>query len=235
MRRSKSWRSLYGQCWGINQISLLRINNHQNELTMPHLPPTLAYRQAFIQDQLNASARTMARTYEDCTGDIIKAVDAIIRAYNHHRKILLCGNGGSAGDAQHLATEMVIRMNPAIKRPGLPAIALTADSTLLTAGANDIGYDQVFARSVEALGQEGDVLIGLSTSGKSESVNNAMRLARAMKMTTIALGGRGGGPMKELADIAIIVPSDETAHIQEGHIAIGHIIFTMVENEMYSG
>lgn len=202
---------------------------------MSHLPLTLLARQAFIQDQLNASATTMTRTFEECARDIIKAVDAIIGAYNRRKKVLLCGNGGSAGDAQHLATEMVIRMNPGIKRPGLPAIALTADSTLLTAGANDIGYDQTFARAVEALGEDGDVLIGLSTSGKSESVNNAMRLARKKGIATIALGGRGGGPMRELADIAIIIPSDDTAHIQEGHIAVGHIIFTMVENEMYGG
>jgi D-sedoheptulose 7-phosphate isomerase len=200
---------------------------------MSHLPSSLDSRQAFIQDQLSASARTMTRTFDTCLLDISKAVDVIIGAYNRRNKVLLCGNGGSAGDAQHLATEMVIRMNPTIKRPGLPAIALTADSTLLTAGANDIGYDQVFARAVEALGEEGDVLIGLSTSGRSESVNNAMRLARTRKMTTIALGGRGGGPMKELADVAIIIPSDDTAHIQEGHIAVGHIIFTLVENEMY--
>ncbi len=202
---------------------------------MSHLPLTILARQAFIQDELNASARTKTKIFEECARDIIKAVDAIIGAYNRHKKILLCGNGGSAADAQHLATEMVIRMNPAIKRPGLPAIALTADSTLLTAGANDIGYDQVFARAVEALGEEGDVLIGLSTSGKSESVNNAMRLARTKGLTTIALGGRGGGAMKELADVAIIVPSDDTARIQEGHITIGHIIFSLVENEMYGG
>jgi D-sedoheptulose 7-phosphate isomerase len=202
---------------------------------MAHLPLTVLARQAFIQDQLYASAATMTSTFEKCARDIISAVDAIIGAYNRRKKVLLCGNGGSAGDAQHLATEMVIRMNPALKRPGLPAIALTADSTLLTAGANDIGYDNTFARAVEALGEEGDVLIGLSTSGKSESVNNAMRAARVKKMTTIALGGRGGGPMKELADVAIIIPSDDTAHIQEGHIAVGHIIFTIVENEMYGG
>ncbi len=202
---------------------------------MAHLPLTVLAREAYIQDQLKASATTKTRIAEECTRDIIKAVDAIIGAYNRHKKVLLCGNGGSAGDAQHLATEMVIRMSPAIKRPGLPAIALTADSTLLTAGANDLGYDQVFARAVEALGEEGDVLIGLSTSGKSESVNQAMHMARTKKMSVVAFGGRGGGPMKELADVAIIVPSDDTARIQEGHITIGHIIFAMVENEMYGG
>jgi D-sedoheptulose 7-phosphate isomerase len=205
------------------------------QITMAHLPLTLLARQAFIQDELNASAQTKTRIFEQCTRDIIRAVDTIIGAYNRRKKLLLCGNGGSAADAQHLATEMVIRMNPAIKRPGLPAIALTADSTLLTAGANDIGYDQVFSRSVEALGEEGDVLIALSTSGNSESVNNALRMARQRKLASIALGGRDGGAMKPLADISIIVPSNDTARIQEGHITIGHIIFAMVENEMYGG
>ncbi len=215
--------------------SVLNYHSHHMCSVMSHLPLTILAREAFIHDELKANAAATARISEECTRDIIKAVDAIIGAYNRHKKVLLCGNGGSAGDAQHLATEMVIRMNPAIKRPGLPAIALTADSTLLTAGANDIGYDNVFARAVEALGEEGDVLIGLSTSGKSGSVNNAMKLARAKKMTVVAFGGRGGGPMKEFADIAIIVPSDDTARIQEGHITIGHIIFAMVENEMYGG
>jgi len=145
----------------------------------------------------------------------------------------LCGNGGSAADAQHLATEFVIRLNPKIQRPGLPAIALTTDTSLLTAGANDIGYDNVFSRSVEALGVNGDILIGLSTSGNSESVNNAFRKAREKGMKTIALLGRDGGKSKELVDLAVIVPSSDTQRIQEGHITIGHIIFQEVEQEMF--
>ena len=148
--------------------------------------------------------------------------------------MLLCGNGGSAADSQHLATEFVIRMNPAIKRPGLPAIALTTDSSMLTAGANDIGYDNVFAREVEALGSLGDVLIGISTSGRSESVNRAVTTAKGKGMATIGFLGGDGGAMKELVDVAIIVPSPDTQRIQEGHITIGHIICGLAERELFA-
>jgi D-sedoheptulose 7-phosphate isomerase len=200
---------------------------------MAHLPLTLVYRQSFIQDSLKASAETKQKIAQQCTGDISKAVDFIIRAFNNKKKIMLCGNGGSAADAQHLATEFVIRLNPKIKRPGLPAIALTTDTSNLTAGANDIGYDNVFSRSVEALGQEGDVLIGISTSGNSASVNNALIKAREMKISTIGFLGKDGGAAKELCDIAVVVPSNDTQRIQEGHITIGHIIFQEVEQEMF--
>lgn len=200
---------------------------------MAHLPLTLVYRQSFIQDSLKASAETKKKIAEECTGDISKAIDFIIRAFNNKKKVMLCGNGGSAADAQHLATEFVIRLSPAIKRPGLPAIALTTDASNLTAGANDIGYDNVFSRSVEALGQDGDILIGISTSGNSASVNNAFMKAREMKITTIGFLGKDGGSAKELCDIAIIVPSHDTQRIQEGHITIGHIIFQEVEQEMF--
>ncbi len=200
---------------------------------MAHLPLTLVYRQSFIQDSLKASAATKVKIVEQCMGDISKAIDFIIRAFNNKKKVMLCGNGGSAADAQHLATEFVIRLNPKIKRPGLPAIALTTDVSNLTAGANDIGYDNVFARSIEALGQEGDILIGISTSGNSASVNNAFAKAREMKINTIGLLGKDGGKAKELCDIAIVVPSDDTQRIQEGHITIGHIIFQEVEQEMF--
>lgn len=200
---------------------------------MAHLPLTLVYRQSFIQDSLKASASMKQKIAERCTGDISKAIDFIIRAFNNKKKIMLCGNGGSAADAQHLAAEFVIRLSPNIKRPGLPAIALTTDTSNLTAGANDIGYDNVFARSVEALGQEGDILIGISTGGNSPSVNNAFIKAREMKINTIGFLGKDGGKAKELCDIAIIVPSDDTQRIQEGHITIGHIIFQEVEQEMF--
>lgn len=200
---------------------------------MPHLPLTILARQAFIEDELNASAATKKRIFEHCADKIIKAVDALIKALNAKNKILLCGNGGSAADAQHLATEFVIRMDPAIKRPGIPAIALTTDTSMLTAGANDIGYDNVFARAVEALGSRGDVLIGISTSGRSESVNRAVQMARSKGMTTIGFLGNDGGATKDLVDIPIIVPSSDTQRIQEGHITIGHILCALVEREMY--
>jgi len=200
---------------------------------MAHLPITILTRQAFIQDELRASADTTMRIIERCTDTIVKSVDLIIHTLNQHGKILLCGNGGSAADAQHIATEFVIRMSPTIKRPGIPAIALTTDSSMLTAGANDIGYDNVFARAVQALGSKEDVLIGISTSGRSESVNNAMRAARERGMSTIGLLGRDGGTTKDLSDVAIIVPSDDTQRIQEGHGAIGHIVCALVERELY--
>jgi D-sedoheptulose 7-phosphate isomerase len=200
---------------------------------MAHLPLTLVYRQSFIQDSLKASADVKLKIAEHCSADISKAIDMIVSAFNKKKKILLCGNGGSAADAQHLAAEFVIRLAPNIKRPGLPAIALTTDTSALTAGSNDFGYDMVFARSVEALGDEGDVLIGISTSGNSASVNNAFVKARDKKMATVAFLGKDGGKSKDLVDLAIVVPSDDTQRIQEGHITIGHIIFQEVEQEMF--
>jgi D-sedoheptulose 7-phosphate isomerase len=200
---------------------------------MAHLPISLLARQAFIQDELQASADVKRKIFEQCNDKIIKAVDILIGALNQRKKILLCGNGGSAADSQHLATEFVIRMNPSIKRPGIPAIALSTDSSMLTAGANDIGYDNVFARAVEALGSEGDVLIGISTSGKSESVNRAITMASSRGMKTIGLLGKDGGTTKDLVTLAIIVPSNDTQRIQEGHITIGHILCALVEREMY--
>jgi D-sedoheptulose 7-phosphate isomerase len=200
---------------------------------MAHLPLTILARQAYVQDELTASAAVKQKIFETCTDKILKAVDVIILALNQKRKLLLCGNGGSAADAQHLATEFVIRMNPALKRPAIPALALTTDSSMLTGGANDIGYDNVFARATEALGVPGDVLIGISTSGTSASVNLALKAARARGMGTIGLLGRDGGTAKDLVDVPIIVPSQDTQRIQEGHIAIGHIICGLVERELY--
>ena len=200
---------------------------------MAHLPLTLVYRQRFIEDSLKASAETKMKIAESCSAEISKAIDLIIKALNGKKKLLLCGNGGSAADAQHLATEFVVRLSPTIKRPGLPAIALTTDTSNLTAAANDIGYDNVFARSIEALGNEGDVLIGITTSGNSPSINNAFTAAKARGMVTIGLLGKDGGQSKSLVDLAIIVPSSDTQRIQEGHITIGHIIFQEVEQEMF--
>lgn len=200
---------------------------------MAHLPITILAREAYIKDELTASAETKKKIIDACSNTIVKAVDTLINALNNKKKILFAGNGGSAADSQHLATEFVIRMNPNIRRPGIAALALSTDSSMLTAGANDIGYDNVFARAVEALGNDGDVLIGISTSGKSESVNNAFRMAKSKGMKTIAFLGKDGGASKDLCDVAIIVPSNDTQRIQEGHITIGHIICGLVETEMY--
>ncbi len=201
---------------------------------MAHLPLTILARQAFIEDELKASAETKRLIAEKCSDVIVKAVDVLIRTLNQGGKILLCGNGGSAADAQHLAAELVIRMDPKLKRPAIPAVSLSTDSSILTAGANDIGYDNVFARSVEALGRKGDVLVVISTSGNSESVNRALAQARSAGMATIGLLGKDGGKTRELVDVAIIVPSQDTQRIQEGHITIGHILCSLLEREMYS-
>ncbi len=200
---------------------------------MAHLPLTLLYRQKYIQDELNASAETKKKMFEACAGDILKAVDAMIGAFNNKKKVLLCGNGGSAADSQHIATELVIRMSKP-DRPALPAIALTTDTSCITAGGNDIGFDNIFSRQVEALGNAGDVLIAISTSGKSENVNRAINEAKKKGMTVIGFLGKGGGTSKDLVDISIIIPSNDTQRIQEGHITVAHILCGIVENEMFS-
>jgi len=197
-----------------------------------HLPLTLVYRQKYIQDQLNESAETKKKMFDACTGDILKAVDVIIKTYNNKCKVLLCGNGGSAADSQHIATELVIRMNKP-NRAALAAIALTTDSSMLTAGGNDIGFENIFARQIEALGNKGDVLIAISTSGKSENVNRAIVEAKKRGMTVIGFLGKGGGASKDIVDIPIIIPSDNTQRIQEGHITVAHIICGIIENEMF--
>ncbi len=190
-------------------------------------------REEFIRSSLKESAATKLRIEDQLLPQISKAIDLIKNALRKEKKILLCGNGGSAADAQHLATEFVIRLTPGIQRPALPALALTTDTSNLTAGANDLGYDNVFGRSIEALGSKGDVLIGISTSGNSESVNQAFRVARKKKMVTIGFLGKDGGKSKELTDLSIIIPSMDTQRIQEGHITVGHIIFQQVEQELF--
>ena len=142
-------------------------------------------------------------------------------------KIMFCGNGGSAADSQHLAAELVGKLlSP---RPGIAGLALTTDSSALTAIANDFGYDYVFSRQVEAVGKRGDVLVGLSTSGRSNNVVAAFKVARAAGITTVAMTGVGGGDLAPLADFLIAVPSTETQKIQEAHIVLGHIFCALIE------
>jgi D-sedoheptulose 7-phosphate isomerase len=192
-----------------------------------------SYREKFIRDSLIESAETKKKILAQCSRDIGKAVDIVVKALKKKRKILLCGNGGSAADCQHMATEFVIRLSHDIQRPAIPAIALTTDTSNLTAGSNDLGFENVFARSIEALGNPGDVLIAVTTSGNSENVNRALKKARERGLVSIGLLGNRGGKAKVLCDHAIIVPSDDTQRIQEGHITIGHIICGLVEREMY--
>ena len=153
--------------------------------------------------------------------------DACCAALARGNKLLFCGNGGSAADSQHLATEIIVRFET--KRRALPALALTTDTSALTAASNDFGIEQMFARQVAALGRAGDVLIGLTTSGTSPNVLVAFRAAREIGVHTICLTGRDGGQAKELSDICLIVPSDSTARIQEMHIIIGHAICASID------
>ena len=196
-------------------------------------PMTNLAREKFIQDSLNESAETKKKILAQCAGEISLAVDLVIKALKKKKKILLCGNGGSAADCQHIATEFVIRMSHDFERPAIPAIALTTDSSNLTAGSNDLGFENVFARSIEALGNSGDILVALSTSGNSKNINRALRKAREKGLVTIGLLGKDGGRAKALCDHSIVVPAMDTQRIQEGHITIGHIICGLVEREIY--
>ena len=187
----------------------------------------------FFSDSLIESSQTKLDIEKKCKNETLKAVDVITEAYRKNKKMLLCGNGGSAADCQHIATEFMIRLNHHIQRPALPAIALTTDTSNLTAGGNDIGWENVFARSVEGLGNGGDILLAISTSGNSPNIIKAIEKAHEKKMFVIALLGGTGGKMKDLVDLPIIVPSSNTQRIQEGHITIAHIICELVETELY--
>jgi D-sedoheptulose 7-phosphate isomerase len=187
----------------------------------------------FYTESLRESAEVKQRTIEACREDVLAAIEVVADAYRGGRKLLFCGNGGSAADCQHLATELMIRLNHDIQRPALGAISLCTDPSATTACGNDLGFEQLFARSVEGLGSEGDVLIGISTSGGSQNVVLAVEAARRKGMKTICLLGGSGGVLKEMCDVAIVVPSSNTQRIQEVHITIGHVICESVESLLY--
>lgn len=157
--------------------------------------------------------------------------DAIIQCYHNKKKTLIAGNGGSAADAQHIAGEFVSRFY--FDRPGLASIALTTDTSILTAIGNDYGYEKLFSRQIEANGQPGDVFIGISTSGNSKNVVNALLAAKEIGITTVGFTGESGGQMKEICDFCLCMPSRETPRIQEGHILMGHIICAVVEEAIF--
>ena len=164
--------------------------------------------------------------------DIARAAGLVTESFQRGGKLLLCGNGGSAADCQHMAAEFVSRLTKDVARPALPAIALTTDTSYLTAYANDFGFDGVFARQIEALGAAGDVLLAISTSGSSRNVLAAVDAARRKAMAVIALVGEGG-PLAAAADIAIQVPSRDTQLIQQVHLAVEHLISHLVERALY--
>ncbi len=188
-----------------------------------------------IRDRIKESIDVKTNIMND--PDFIKLIEeaalAVIKSLSKEGKILLCGNGGSASDAMHIAGELVGRFQH--ERKSLPAIALNGDVTSMTSVANDYGYNKVFERFVEGFMNSEDVLIGISTSGNSENVYRALSKAKEMGQKTIAFLGRDGGKIKDVADIPIIVPSDCTARIQESHIMIGHIICELVEDSYVNG
>lgn len=186
-----------------------------------------------VRAYLEEMADTARRTAEACADDVARAAEILVNALLDGGRILLCGNGGSAADSQHLAAEFVSTLTVENRRPAIPAIALTTDTSILTAIANDFGFEGVFARQVEALGRSGDVLIGISTSGNSTDVLRAVDEAKAKGMRTIGLTGATGGALTPIVDVAIRVPSRETSHIQECHIAIGQLLAFMVEEALY--
>ncbi|MCX7809356.1 MAG: D-sedoheptulose 7-phosphate isomerase [Leptospiraceae bacterium] len=190
-----------------------------------------------IKSQINESILTKQELLNQCLDEIEKSGQILVEALNSNHKILLCGNGGSAADAQHIAAELIIRYKSSNERRSLPAISLATDTSVLTACGNDYGYDYVFSRQIEGLGNEGDVLIAISTSGNSPNIVNAIRTAYEKKLKIIALTGANGGKIqKELSnivDVIIKVPSNITARIQECHILLGHIFCEYIEKYMF--
>lgn len=157
------------------------------------------------------------------------------KAFTDSKKLMICGNGGSAADAQHLAAELVGRFGPMF-RPGLAAIALTTDSSVMTAIGNDFNFNQIFSRQIEAIGSAGDVLMVITTSGNSENILAAVRAAKASGIKVVALTGKGGGKLREMeCDVLINVPAQNTAHIQEAHLVIEHILCDLLEHKLFGG
>ena len=182
---------------------------------------------SIITDELLSHQATIAQVIETMQSPLAHAADILTQALSAGNKILLCGNGGSAADAQHIAAELTGRYKT--ERRGLPAIALTTDTSALTAIGNDFGYEYVFSRQVEALAKPGDVLIGISTSGNSANVINALNIAKQTGCATLGLTGNSGGKMNELCDLNLVVPSNNTPRIQEMHILFGHILCQIID------
>ncbi len=188
-----------------------------------------------IQRHFTDSIETKRRTLQTAGPDIVRAAERIAHCLTYEGKVLVCGNGGSAGDAQHFTGEMLNRFE--MERPGLAAIALTTDSSTLTAIANDYSFSEIFAKQVRALGQGGDILLAISTSGNSPNLLAAVKAAQERGMLTVALSGRDGGPLAQLLggdDIEIRVPSTSTARTQETHILIIHCICDLIDHLMTS-
>ncbi len=189
----------------------------------------------YIIKQIADSAATKQAILENeaLLDTIVTVAQECVEVYRKGKKTMLAGNGGSAADAQHIAAELVGRYG--FDRPSIPSLALTTDTSNLTAIGNDYGYDKVFSRQLEGMGQEGDLFIGISTSGNSQNIINAFESAKDKDIMTVALVGRDGGKMAQMADYALIIPSNDTPRIQESHILIGHILCDIIEKELFGG
>ncbi len=187
---------------------------------------------ADIASQLAAHRDVIARMERDLSPRIAEMVTLLVETFTRGGKLLVMGNGGSAADAQHFVAEIVGRFK--MERRGLPAIALSTDTSILTAIGNDYGFDKVFRRQVEALAAPGDLVVGISTSGNSPNVQQALELAREMGCRTVGLLGKDGGSIKSVCDLPLIVPTDDTPRVQEGHITIIHIVCDLLEKTMFA-
>lgn len=185
-----------------------------------------------IKSQLIASAEIKQKIEQECTEDIYQAAMIMTKVFENGGKAFFCGNGGSAADSQHLAAELLVRLN--MNRSALPAIALTTDTSKLTATANDFSFDRIFIRQLEGLAKQNDLLVGISTSGNSANVIEAIKYCNRSKIKTIGLTGGEGGQIAEIADLVIRVPSKNVQRIQEGHVTIGHILCDIVEKNLFS-
>ncbi len=184
-----------------------------------------------IAKRFKESGEVKARFLKENIPRVLEVIKLVTQSFESGSKLLLFGNGGSAADAQHIAAEFVNRY--IIDRPPLPAIALTTDSSILTSVSNDSSFNDIFSKQIKALGKEGDVAIGISTSGNSQNIIKAFEVAREMGIKTVALTGNDGGAMAKIADVPLIVPSGSTPRIQETHILIGHVLCEMVEHQLF--
>jgi D-sedoheptulose 7-phosphate isomerase len=189
-----------------------------------------AVRAEYVRDMLRRSIAVKEKLIADHCESVVRLADLCIESVANGGKLLFCGNGGSAADAQHLAAEMLVRLRPHVDRDGLPAIALAMDSSAMTACGNDYSYEVFYERMVKALGRKGDVLIAITTSGKSPNVIRALKAARERGIVAIGFLGGNGGPALAECDAALIVPDTETGRIQEGHITMGHALMELIED-----
>jgi D-sedoheptulose 7-phosphate isomerase len=200
---------------------------------MPSINNSLQDFSTLIDNHISSSVEILKHISSDLNNPIFKAVNQIIKTFKKGGKLLIAGNGGSAADAQHFAAEFIIRLTSKSTRPSLPAISLTTDTSVLTAGSNDFGFEQIFKRQLEGLAKPQDCFIAISTSGDSKNLVEALKFTKSVKIPSISLLGNNGGRMSGYTDFPIIINSSNTMHIQEAHICVYHIICDLVERSLF--